>query len=592
MKSEKLCSSYSPESDKNNITSLESFIEPENYIDYFDKKIPLTIDAKYSDNDSEKEVNRLVHAFNALKHKSSDNKDTFNNLLNLSYCRATQYNTFNYYDINSYPELILKAVDDINSDSEFINRLIKKITFNEIENTPIKEHMPYIADNPRAAFMKDYVNFGPDYRRLYREVVDYSQEIDDVDLLYSPGGETLNEHYVELEVLSLFGVNITDVSEASRGALFDWGVNLTRDKYDRLKKIAKPKTYTNRVEMANAFLATEFGDDFGDYIVDIAEYSKENESDEIFEIINEYRDVSRSFSSQFNDIDPGFSLGAEKAMNERLTDLLAVAAEVSKNGSLTADVAPHRGNEDYVHDGKFDIKIDSLDQIIDTMNSFLKSQKMLSDILSSKDTCIINRYKKDVDKVYSQTYSLINDKFGIAQFHVRRFGAGSFDKTVEHGNYNGTEATISWSISPNNPFAYPGSKDPDCMNVRFDREGRLIDEAPDSPGRSSIRDDGVISLDIGSVLGEKTSVSTVVGRTIAAGNIIRAESDNGINSISLNHNTNYLSQEYGNANDFAWLATMIEQKIVNSYEHANKKNIIKIGKTLVKKSVDASYLVS
>lgn len=219
------------------------------------------------------------------------------------------------------------------------------------------------------------------------------------------------------------------------------------------------------------------------------------------------------------------------------------------------------------------------------MNLFLRSQDIMLAILLNGDTNITERYKKDVDKLYSQTYLLINDNVGIAQFHVRRFGAGGFDKTIEHGNYSGTEATISWSINPNNPFAYPSAKDPDCMNIRFDREGRSIDEAPNSTDRSLIREDGIISLDIGSVLGEKTSVPTIIGRTIAAGNILRSENkDIKMKSTSLNHNTNYLPQEYGNAIDFARLATMMELKFVNGYEHINNREIKKIGATLLEKS--------
>lgn len=427
-----------------------------------------------------------------------------------------------------------------------------------------------IDDNGRVALMSDWQSgnsFGIEFNDMFL-----------LRMAHAPG--------VLYKIESELGVALEDIDLNTQIQFLRFAIEANDGRYDKLTKILnKTKDQSDKMNLIDAFLAIEFGDDFGDSILNIAEYSSENESNKIFEIINEYRKTSKEFSGQFDDIDIEFSSGTEKAMIERLTDLLVVAAEVAKNGSLIVDTAPHRDNEDYYHDGKFDIKIDSLSQVIDTMDTFSRSQELIWCIMNSSDTCITERYRKDADKIYSQTYSLINDKLGVAQFHVRRFGASSFDRVVEHGNYNGTEATISWSVNPNNPFSYPGLKDPDCMNIRFDREGRSIDEAPNSPNRSPIREDGIVSLDIGSVLGEKSSTSTIIGRTIAAGNILRSENNANKSSISLNHNTNYLPQEYGDANNFAWLATMMEQKIVNKYEHINNKKIRKIAKSLVEKSV-------
>lgn len=264
---------------------------------------------------------------------------------------------------------------------------------------------------------------------------------------------TAHDIFVEFHIERELGLPFDDIPLDVQICFLRFMIEANDGRYDRLiGQLGKINDKADKLEFISAFLALEFGDDFGDMVLTISENAEVKESNEIFKVINEFRLISKEFSSQFNDIDVEFSSGAEKSMNERLTDLLAIAAKVAENGKITVDTAPNSNNTDYIHDGKFDIEINSLDQVIESMNLFLSSQKILSAILNSNKTCVVERYENHKNDLGSQTYVLMNDELGIAQFHVRRFGASSYDNIIEHGNYSGTEATMSWSVNPVNPL--------------------------------------------------------------------------------------------------------------------------------------------
>lgn len=342
MNPNKINNNFSAEYGKDSRESLEYFINPENYIDYFDNKMPLTLDAEYNDENSYDEVDKLVNVFNRLESESICNKDTFNNLLNLSYCRAAQFSTFTYADINPFSVLILDTVSDIKSDSKFVNRLIEEIEFNEYENTP-KYYQSISIDNPRLKFIKNYINFGPDYRGLYKSTIEHDINEDYDSLLGDDaykriglsGNETLNSHYVELEVLGLFGVTMADIKEEARDLLFDWGVNLTSEDYDKLKDISKSKSLDHRIKMANAFLSIEFGDEFGHRLVKIADRYDDEISKRIYLNINQIRQDSIGIAKHFdfyinqheNNPDKNIRRSIEKAWIKRTTEVLALLAD-------------------------------------------------------------------------------------------------------------------------------------------------------------------------------------------------------------------------------------------------------------------------
>lgn len=361
------------------------------------------------------------------------------------------------------------------------------------------------------------------------------------------------------------------------------------NRYEKLtKELVKFENESDKLALIDSFLSLEFGEDFGDTVLSIAEHAEPTKSVEIFKIINKYREVSKKFGDLYRDFDPELASASEKAMNERLTDLLATVEHVAKNGPNTFDVSPAKNNEGYVHDGKFDIRIETLVEVIDVMQSFLNSQIMLQEILADKKTKIIKTTVDNPDslRLTSQTYRLINEEKGFAQLHVREYGSESYDRTREYGNSSGTEATISWLINPLNSHKLPEPKDQDCISVRFDREGRLVNEKSNSQNRSPIRNDGSISLDIGSVIGDASKMSTKLGRMIAAGNELRAKERD--EDTFLNHNTNYFDQKYGMADNFAELVRHIKNGVERDYEKVAKNKLAQLAIKINSKREDVS----
>lgn len=386
---------------------------------------------------------------------------------------------------------------------------------------------------------------------------------------------------------SSLNINLSEMSLESQKYLLRFAMEAGNDRYDRLTKVlSKFEKDDEKIELINAFLATRFGEDFGDSILSIVECAKPNESLEIIKIINKYREVSKQFGGLYYDFDPELAKSTEMAMNERLTDLLVASETVAKEGILKEDVSPRRNTDGYVNDGRYDIEVDSMDEIINVMQNFLKSQQIIQDILSDGDTIITKAVDvKDNLSLSSQTYRLANKKNGFIQLHVRKRGASSYDRYNEYGNTEGTEATISWLVDPVNPYRLPSLKDPNCISVRFDREGRLPGERPDSNDRSPIRDDGLISIDISSILGGSEVASSLpirLGRIIAAGNNIRARKRGSENS--LNHNTNYFDQKYGQADNFEKIVNYIVEKIERNYKKPTKSQLAEVAIDLCKMS--------
>jgi hypothetical protein len=375
-----------------------------------------------------------------------------------------------------------------------------------------------------------------------------------------------------------FTLTSYDINENQVTNFVNWVIDTDEGALSRVENIMKIIGIRNRADFFNAFLATEFGDDFGNRILTIIEHTTPQQSKKVFETIATYREQSKQFASWYEAHDPELTKATEKAMNERLTDVITVVAKVAKDGPMTVDTAPHRDSENYRHDGRFDVTIKSVDEALEMMQLFETSMRQLIEIVPDKDS-VVSRAVQHPDEAGFQIYRFSHPERGDALLHVREHGAGVYDRALEYGNYDGVEATISWVTNPVAQHMLALDKDPHGVSIRFDREGRRINEAPDSDERTPVRDEGVISLDVSSVMGGKQTPGVRIGRMIAAGNILRA-SYRGEKS-SLHHNTNYFNQEkYGNSKGFAELAryisTMAEARIADQ-QHS------KVGKIATKR---------
>ncbi|NCU38381.1 hypothetical protein EOL96_04980 [Candidatus Saccharibacteria bacterium] len=259
----------------------------------------------------------------------------------------------------------------------------------------------------------------------------------------------------------------------------------------------------------------------------------------------------------FKAIDLEFANATEKALNERITDAIIALQEIVTKGQLHEDVAPHQKNADYTDDGRFAIKVDTIDEAIEIIEGLEKTFDTMRQIVVADDLKI-NKVNSKEDQFV--LYRAMSKRVGNMLLYIRPEGAYGYDRQVEYGNSKGVEASISFIVDPFNPHKLMLPKDSNGVSIRFDREGRLVDEDPATDMRDPTRQEGLISVDVSSVMGPPDSIPVKIGRFIAAGNRIRARRQG--TDDSLHHNTNYFDQEkYGDADGFGDLARNVAHQI-------------------------------
>lgn len=158
----------------------------------------------------------------------------------------------------------------------------------------------------------------PDYYppSPYRELLKNGAQYD---------GDAL-EQELAIETIHLFGLeDIQDISAEARTQLFHVGVNVTERDYERLHDLTKNMSATERVAFAEAFLATEFGDDFGDIILDLIDVHGLVELLPLLEQINTIRHNGARISASLFDSEFNMDKRGSTAYIKRTTELLALA---------------------------------------------------------------------------------------------------------------------------------------------------------------------------------------------------------------------------------------------------------------------------
>lgn len=139
-----------------------------------------------------------------------------------------------------------------------------------------------------------------------------------------------------LETLHVFGLSdIDDISERARDQLYHMGLGLDEQTHSRLARASNSLTHESRVVFAEAFLATEFGDDLGEIILNLAE-KEPQKSTEIFERLQNIRRNGESIAAHFGG-EKGIDKAAGVAFIKRATELLALA-EAEGCGSMAEEL--------------------------------------------------------------------------------------------------------------------------------------------------------------------------------------------------------------------------------------------------------------
>lgn len=398
--------------------------------------------------------------------------------------------------------------------------------------------------------------------------------------------EVAHRHGVSSSLERALGFSLTGIDLSVQLEFLKFAAEAKQERFDRLSgALHNFKTEQERISFTESFMALEFGDDFGDRLLNISEKAEALDFRKLSEVLTRYRTGSQESSEWFGAFDPELQKSINLAINERMTETIALLEKVMVDGEVQVDISPNEGRRrpEQAEDDKFKTEWTSVEQVLEPIQTQLEGIEMANNILRDPETVIMKSMAEDQG---FQIYRLINEKYGQALLQTRQYGSHWFNRNYEYGNRSGVEARISMTVNPNDPFNV-SLKDPEALRVfGLDREGRTLDQAPDDPERDPTIEQGIVSFDTGSIGGDKESMAFKIGSAFAAGNVLRSQ-EQGRKSM-LNHNTNFFDQEkWGQADNFAKFVGFVDE-ILEAAIRAQDKNAVKKAIKQLEKRFDST----
>ena len=379
------------------------------------------------------------------------------------------------------------------------------------------------------------------------------------------------------------GLELNKISLEAQVQLLEYMTTSDNERLNRLHETMHDTNESLRLKLAENFLAADFGEDFGDALLTVAEseHLADAEKADFLDTLSSCRQSIHGITNLYSGIHNGqFTRQYARAANERLTDAVIAFREIAQTGTAEADL-------DWAGHPKFDF-----DSAIEALKYEQKSLEMidgvLQDLSSGKNGAfaelILPPDHQSAEKNRS-IYNLYSPEHGYILLYTRPEGSASFNPALEYGKIRsryrkssdnaGVEASISFIANPVSPFALPNPfrtnqiashDDPEKFNkisaIRLDREGRTSEMAPNDPNRDPINPQGVCSVDLAAIGDPPNSPSGKIARLLSVGGKIRANTNN--TESSLNHNTKWFDQEqYGSASGFYKLVTILDSIIID-----------------------------
>lgn len=395
--------------------------------------------------------------------------------------------------------------------------------------------------------------------------------------------ESWDKEALESITDNLLGFPLSKIPTASKKAFLSFATNQENpSRYTALMDTLESLTPNLRNKLAESFLAADFGPDFGDSLLDIANSDRISGEQlaEILDTISSCRASIHDIASLYSQIDHGdFSRQYSRAANERLTDALAVFRQIAKTGTATADL-------DWAGQTNFDYS-SAIEALKYETDSLAIIDGTVSDVILGEPDAFAERILSQRFEHNRSMYNFYSPNHGYVLLYLRPEGASTFDATTEYGKYRstfaeqphnaGVEASISFITNPVSPFSLPNPfrpnrhkvknpeyYDPSTMDkvsaIRLDREGRIPGAPPDDPNRSPINPIGTISVDLAAIGDRPDTPSGKIARFLSTGNKLRQESSS--TDFSLNHNTNWFNQQkYGTADGFKNLVQYLAERV-------------------------------
>lgn len=392
---------------------------------------------------------------------------------------------------------------------------------------------------------------------------------------------------IKLLINREIGLNISNISLDAQAQLLKYMTEADDERFDKLCSTLHGVDKTLRLKLAEGFLATGFGEDFGDALLDIAGSERINDEQlsEILDKMNSCRESIRNITELYHDFDGGeFAQEYARAVNERLTDTLTVFREIALDGDANSDLGWF-GEVGFDYDSAMEAleyEAKSLEIISGTLGDVkAKKEGAFAEVVLTRD--------EKMSRLDRTMYNFYSPEHEYVLLYTRGEGSGSFDSMVEYGkirskydktnNNSGVEASISLIVNPVDPFSLPSPFRPDHKKVkdlgyydastmdkvsaiRLDREGRAPGASADDPNRDPINEAGTISVDLAAINDRADTPSGKIARLFSVGNKLRSEKAN--RDTSLNHNTHWFNQDkYGTANGFKGLVKYVDSLAIS-----------------------------
>ncbi len=428
--------------------------------------------------------------------------------------------------------------------------------------------------------------------RARRKIIDFSRN-QDRDTRFLIGVVYDYEFPLDWLIEETLKVDLTKMSMDAQAQLLKFMAKANNERFDNLTDTMNKLSGNLRLKLAENFVAADFGEDFGDSLLEIAgsEYLTDKEKAQILDNMSSCRESIGVIAGWYKSLDKGgFTRQYTRAANERLTDIITVFREIAKKGTATADSG--RGEritfdyESAIEALKYETK--SLEIISGTVQDVADGENgAFAEIVIPPD--------KSHSSKNRTVYNLYSPRHGYVLLHTRPEGTHSFDPQLEYGKvgsrYNsnsvntGTEASISFMANPVEPFSLPtpfknlpwykqdnlrprGEKsdiekaaDDYKRNrvsaIRLDREGIPLGAPANDPNRDPVAPQGRVSVDLSAIGDKPNTPSGKIARLITVGNMIRAK-ERGSNEIYLNHNTKWFDEKYGTTDGFKRLVNHID----------------------------------
>lgn len=394
---------------------------------------------------------------------------------------------------------------------------------------------------------------------------------------------------------------LVDIPLKAQLQLLKFMTEANNERFDKLCNVLQKMNNQQLKEaLLENFVAVDFGEDFGDALLEIAESGRLNneEKEKIFDKINSCRESIRQIAELYAGKDDGqFTREYARAANERLTDAIAVFREIAKNGVASADLG-WAGTPEF-----------NYESAMEALGYETRSLEIISGVLNDVRAGKEGAFAEVVLPPNSSSlatqrtfYNLYSPDYGYVLLHTRSEGAGSFDPSLEYGKarsrYNtdstnvGIEASISLITNPVDPFAIPNPYKPDprvvknlniydpstmdkVSAIRIDREGRTYGMSADDNRRDPVSEKGMVSVDLAAIGDRADTPSGKIARLISVGGKLREDILQ--TTSSLNHNTNWFDHEkYGTSSGFGELVKYLDDMVLewckNSPPDKDKNN--------------------